>query len=330
MNKYYSLTDQQIEFVIQQLPLKTLQSKTNSWLAICPFHNDTNPSLRISKKSGLYHCFSCGSSGNLFSLTKVLLKTSLYKLLGIEADILSNYWLQNINKKYIREKAKIDVEMIISDGKLYSITASSDIRILQYLKYRKISFDFVKQYNIQYTFFCKINETIFKDRLIIPIIVNNKIVSYEGRTFTKANPKVLYPRNSNVSSLFNIDNLKYNEPLFLVEGIMDLAPLFNLGYRNITCTFGSNIKQEQLQQLKQFSEIIVIPDNDIAGSKFLDQIDESLTKEFYIVKLSDKYKDCGDTSLSSEELQYLIDKKIKYGKFLLEKSNLFNETLVDW
>eukprot|EP01041_Mallomonas_annulata_P000339 gene339-606_t len=31
---------------------------------LCPFHDDTNPSLTINDEKGLYHCFSCGAGGN--------------------------------------------------------------------------------------------------------------------------------------------------------------------------------------------------------------------------------------------------------------------------
>lgn len=35
-------------------------------LALCPFHDDTNPSLSINLKSGLYNCFSCGAKGDVY------------------------------------------------------------------------------------------------------------------------------------------------------------------------------------------------------------------------------------------------------------------------
>lgn len=34
------------------------------WRALCPFHNDTNPSLFIYE-SGLFKCFGCGASGTV-------------------------------------------------------------------------------------------------------------------------------------------------------------------------------------------------------------------------------------------------------------------------
>ena len=31
-----------------------------------PEHDDTNPSMRVDRVTGIFHCFSCGYKGNLF------------------------------------------------------------------------------------------------------------------------------------------------------------------------------------------------------------------------------------------------------------------------
>mgnify|MGYP001153504700 CR=1 FL=1 len=35
-------------------------------MAVCPFHQEKAPSLSIDPARGLYHCFGCGKSGDLF------------------------------------------------------------------------------------------------------------------------------------------------------------------------------------------------------------------------------------------------------------------------
>lgn len=47
------------------------QKKGGSWVASCPLHRDRTPSLSISPhkgRSGLWHCFSCGASGDALEL----------------------------------------------------------------------------------------------------------------------------------------------------------------------------------------------------------------------------------------------------------------------
>ena len=41
--------------------------KGNSYRAVCPFHNDTNPSLQISQTKQIYKCFACQAGGNAIS-----------------------------------------------------------------------------------------------------------------------------------------------------------------------------------------------------------------------------------------------------------------------
>ena len=41
-----------------------LKKAGNEYRAICPFHNDTKPSLTIVPIKGFYHCFACGANGS--------------------------------------------------------------------------------------------------------------------------------------------------------------------------------------------------------------------------------------------------------------------------
>jgi len=39
-------------------------SRTGTWRdALCPFHNDTRPSLRVSSATGAFRCMACGAKG---------------------------------------------------------------------------------------------------------------------------------------------------------------------------------------------------------------------------------------------------------------------------
>ena len=40
--------------------------KGRNYFAVCPFHDDHNPSLSISKDKQIYKCFVCGESGDVF------------------------------------------------------------------------------------------------------------------------------------------------------------------------------------------------------------------------------------------------------------------------
>ncbi|MCE2928593.1 MAG: DNA primase [Candidatus Caenarcaniphilales bacterium] len=51
-----------VELISEYIPVK--RSGT-SYLALCPFHNDSKPSMYISPSKGIYKCFSCGAGGDL-------------------------------------------------------------------------------------------------------------------------------------------------------------------------------------------------------------------------------------------------------------------------
>ena len=41
-------------------------SRDDEHKALCPFHDDKDPSLSINFKTGLFHCFGCGASGSIY------------------------------------------------------------------------------------------------------------------------------------------------------------------------------------------------------------------------------------------------------------------------
>jgi DNA primase len=44
-----------------------LKKKGRNYVALCPFHNDTHPSLLVSPDKGIAYCFACRSGGDIFS-----------------------------------------------------------------------------------------------------------------------------------------------------------------------------------------------------------------------------------------------------------------------
>ncbi|MDY0151072.1 MAG: CHC2 zinc finger domain-containing protein, partial [Candidatus Cloacimonas sp.] len=53
-----------VDVVQAYLPLKHVGA---NWLGICPFHNDSKPSLYVSQPKQIFKCFACGKAGNVFS-----------------------------------------------------------------------------------------------------------------------------------------------------------------------------------------------------------------------------------------------------------------------
>jgi DNA primase len=47
-----------------------LTKKGKSHVGLCPWHDDSTPSLSVDKTKGLYNCFGCGESGDIFTLVE--------------------------------------------------------------------------------------------------------------------------------------------------------------------------------------------------------------------------------------------------------------------
>ncbi|HEC79659.1 MAG TPA: DNA primase, partial [Firmicutes bacterium] len=49
-----------------------LQKVGKRYRAICPFHQDTKPSLYIDPEKEMFHCFGCGAGGDVFNFIMLI------------------------------------------------------------------------------------------------------------------------------------------------------------------------------------------------------------------------------------------------------------------
>ena len=57
--------------IVEHIPISevigryiSLTKRGTSTLAVCPFHDDTNPSMNVTDSRQYYKCFACGAGGN--------------------------------------------------------------------------------------------------------------------------------------------------------------------------------------------------------------------------------------------------------------------------
>ena len=48
----------------------SLQKAGINYKGICPFHNDSHPSMVVSPAKQTYHCFVCGAGGDVIEFVK--------------------------------------------------------------------------------------------------------------------------------------------------------------------------------------------------------------------------------------------------------------------
>ncbi len=58
--------------ILQSKGISLKKNGNGSYIGLCPFHSDTNPSLSISQKNGiwLWHCFGCHKGGTLIDFLR--------------------------------------------------------------------------------------------------------------------------------------------------------------------------------------------------------------------------------------------------------------------
>jgi len=277
---------------------KPLDSGVKNLPVHCPFHDDKTPSLYVHLEEGLYRCFSCKRQGSIESLFKEYVGESIYKTLGISYNEFSAYASRPKQAAPDFEKLDKDVRITL-EGDIVSFASSP--AVMGYLRKRGISSRVAASMQFRFTELAYINKSRFENRLLIPIYEKDQLISIEGRDITGLQkPKVLYPRGSSVNSLYELDKLDTEEPLYVVEGLMDLALLRAYPeFKNSTAIFGAALTQRQLYLLRKFSKIIVIPDNDSAGEGTIETLQNNRMSNAYYLKVPSSYngidiKDVGD------------------------------------
>ena len=312
-------------YAISRLGLKmktTITPNTRQVMVSCPFHTDKSPSMGIDIDRGVAHCFSCSWSGGIEKLYKELTNRNLRKDMGYVDDPFSSF-SASLKFQYTSDNLKLKDVYINADLSLMR-DAYSDPFCAAYLRKRGIPEAIAKSMGFKYAEDILINNNRFKKRLLIPVYEEGRLISVEGRRILDTDEvKVLYPRNSSVNTLFDIDNLDKSSTLYAVEGLMDLAVLRTCDvFKNSTSIFGANITKRQLELLKPFPKVVYIPDSDAAGDKTVEKLKSADLDNVYILHVPKKInsidiKDVGDLVKAGILPQDLVDRNwLNYEKSL--------------
>ena len=72
-----------VQLIGEQLALKP---KGREFLALCPFHDDHKPSMSVVPTKQIFHCFSCGTGGDVFGWMMKYHKMAFPEALRFLAD----------------------------------------------------------------------------------------------------------------------------------------------------------------------------------------------------------------------------------------------------
>lgn len=249
-----------------------------------PEHDDTNPSMRVDKITGIFHCFSCGYKGNLFSY------------FGAPASPLE------VKMHRIKEKVnKVKSETV-------GIQLPKDRVMWKGGGLRNISEETLAIWDA-FTW----NVPQFENRIIFPIRdIRGKTVALIGRSLDDFSQMKYYIYPNGAEMPFCPAKVKpIQNRVILVEGIFDALNLWDKGLKNTVCTFGTqqvNWVKLSLLKLQGVQGLDIMFDGDEAGIKAAEQakgLAEKLELSARVVKLRDNV-DPGN--LTKPEIERLKEK----------------------
>jgi 5S rRNA maturation endonuclease (ribonuclease M5) len=285
-----------------------------------PFRVDETPSMVTYKGSGVTVDFA--------RPYRVPFPKFYFDMTGkvFEEEISQDIFFQKATPTRSGVRKEISVEL---DFEGVAVPALESPEALSYCYKRHMTDDFINEFKLMQTKFCRIKGkregderpgTPFINRLLVPIEENGSIVSIEGRDLTgTAEKKCIYPRGCTVDTLFNIDKLDRKKPLIVVEGIMDLVQIYLNLTTNVTAVFGASVTNRQWYLLNQFDDVVVFQDNDEAGDLMVDEFYKKYDKDFTVAQVPEK--DPGDSN-PANILKAFNERKL-YNELRIEGSGLF-------
>ena len=248
------------------------KSQGRDYLTKClnPEHEDSNPSMRIDKISGLFGCFSCGFGGDIY-----------------------DYY--SINKEKF-----IDIKVAELKEKIQNLLAQKSIPLPADAIPFKNSFRGIKAST--YEEFGAFTSESLKDmegRIIFPIKdILGDTIAFQGRYMhSDLDPKYkFYPAHTSVQFHPMIPK-PINNSIIIVEGIFDMINLWDKGLHNVVTSFGISLgtvkkASKKINVVKRFNHfklqgidtIWIMYDGDERGKLAAEGLKEILmdTRKFFV------------------------------------------------
>lgn len=279
-----------------------VKKQGSGFVAVCPFHDDRNPSLHINERRGFYHCFACKAGGDVFkfvqdyerigfgeavervaSLTGFTLsytnkaQESNKELLAV-LPLLNAFYKQNLSKnqnalKYLYERALSDEDI----RKFELGFAPNSDETLRLLQNEKIELKNAAEAGaVKFSHEQKSYYASFIRRISFPIYdYKGVLVGFGGRTIDPAQPAKYV--NSPQCRLFDKSRVFYGINLakeaiakkgemIVCEGYMDAIAFHKAGLNNAVAVLGTALTEHHLPQIRRLeARVILCFDSDKAG-----------------------------------------------------------------
>ena len=277
-----------------------LKGSGDRYMGKCPFpsHKENTPSFSVSSSKGVYHCFGCKASGNIFTYLKEQRGMDFVSAVEFLAR-KSGIPIPEKKTGKTGRKSEDLKELFLFASKVEAFyrkgleSLNKDHKVFQYLGKRGWSEETIKSFHLGFVgagnrllksldpkkrLLAKklglisiskqgLEYDTFRDRLIFPIFSHkHQVVGFGARVLDDSLPKYI---NSKESPLFHKGELFYglNEAakfireknqVLIVEGYTDLLSLFDKGVRNTLATLGTALTKSHAKLLKRYTKNVVL------------------------------------------------------------------------
>jgi DNA primase catalytic core len=258
--------DEHLERLKQRLPLLEYLQRHNwtprgtgsrqEWIGLCPLHRETRPSFYVNTRKNLFYCHGCGRGGDLIRFVE------LSEHLSFRQSVV---YLQQL------VEPADDSRLLEQAAAFYQVQLHRHAEAMQYLGGRglrdpalieELGIGYAPGANLHrhlaglgYSFELLLRAGLidrqgrdaFCRRVIFPCRQHGRVMNLYGRSIGGAFPHRLLPRSK--GGLFAWESVRHFSIVILVEGLFDLAVLWQAGFRNTTCAIGTHLTSAQLAQL---------------------------------------------------------------------------------
>ncbi|ECO3514681.1 DNA primase [Campylobacter jejuni] len=304
------ITKESIENLSQRLNIVDIienyievKKQGSSFVCICPFHADKNPSMHINPIKGFYHCFACKAGGDAFKFVMDYEKLSFADAVEKVAS-LSNFTLSYTKEK--QENKKELKSILPSLNAYFKDNLKHHKEVLTYLYQRALNDKDIAKFELGFAGASEDSIRLLQNqkipledamsvgalkkdennefyasfiwRITFPIYDHKDLlVGFGGRTLNPNVPAkyVNSPQNilfdkSRIFYAFNIakENIAKKKEIIVCEGYMDAIAFHKAGFNNAVAVLGTALTEHHLPLIRRYdAKVILCFDNDEAGLK---------------------------------------------------------------
>lgn len=276
----------------------SIQKRGRNYLCLCPFHSEKTPSCTVFTDTQTFHCFGCGSGGDVITFIMKIENLDFREALKLLAQRSGIEMPQDFSKdsRNTQKKTRIYEMNRISANFFYqNLVQGSDKSGLKYFADRRLSPATIKKYGLGYASDSwnelvnllnskgysddEITEAwlggrsqktgniydMFRKRVMFPISdLKGNIIGFGGRVLDNSLPKYLNTAKTPVfdkgANLFSLNFAKNSDTknIILCEGYMDVIALNQAGFENAVATLGTAITPEQARLISHYADHVII------------------------------------------------------------------------